>query len=142
MEVPTVTEQAGDADPEALFVSDRELRRRINPRLGWDRFLAAVRLAEKTKSPNGRIFPKIHELWGGRYWPSVVAYLDDTIGVRKDAADNTSTPDEPEDFDATTREKAGLQAQRPQRPQVLVRQTGDAQHDGLSRPVHRIAHRR
>ena len=141
-----MTEQAGDADPEALFVSDRELRRRINPRLGWDRFLAAVRLRRKRqKSPNGRIFPRFTNCGAAAIGRAVkVAYLDDTIEVRKDAADNTSTPDEPARTSMPPRGKrpgykrnarSGLRT-------VLVRQTGDAQHDGLSRPVHRIARRR
>ena len=54
----------------ALFVDDDELRRRINPKMGRDRFRAAVRAAEQ------RGFPKIHPLWSGRYWPAVQEWLD------------------------------------------------------------------
>jgi hypothetical protein len=61
-------------DAAALFVEDRELHRRINPKLGWDRFRAAVRNAEL------RGFPKIHKIWGGRYMPAVKAYFDSDAG--------------------------------------------------------------
>ncbi|HXA68853.1 MAG TPA: hypothetical protein VNW24_00285, partial [Stellaceae bacterium] len=82
----------------SLFVDDRELRQRINPRLGWDRFRATLRLMEGRRSAGGRDFPKIQQLWGGRYWPAVVAYLDDDNGVSEH--DAGSIEDGPEDFHA------------------------------------------
>lgn len=135
----TDIEPTEPANGDSLFVDDRELRRRINPKLGWDRFRAAVRLFEQRRSPGGRDFPKFNALWGGRYWPAVVAYLDDDNGVSEH--DAASTEDGPETFHATAREKTGVQA-RPPRPAVLDRQAGGAQSDGLPRQLHRVASRR
>jgi hypothetical protein len=61
----------------ALFVDDEELRRRINPKMGRDSFLAAVRAAEQQG------FPKKDSLWGGRYWPAAQAWLDSYNGLAK-----------------------------------------------------------
>ena len=123
----------------ALFCDDRELRRRLNPRLGWDRFRAAIRALEQTKSAGGLAFPQVKELFGGRYWPAVVAYLDDDNGVGNH--DGTATEDGPEHFHATARPKARVQ-EGPPRPAVLDRPPGDAQPDGLPGRVHRLAARR
>jgi hypothetical protein len=90
----------------ALFVDDRELRRRINPKMGWDSFRAAVRTAELDG------FPTIHKLWGGRYWPSVVAWLDARMGVKNDGFANAE--DGPESFDAPTRPVSRAQTRTPQ----------------------------
>src|SRR5947208_9788524 len=54
-----------------LFVDDDELRRRINPKIGRDRFRSVLRALE-AKYPD---FPKIHALFRGRYWPAVKAWL-------------------------------------------------------------------
>lgn len=78
----------------ALFVDDDELRRRINPKMGRDRFRAAVRAAEL------RSFPKIHPLWGGRYWPAVQEWLDSDNGRGKIGFASIAE-DGPEDFNAT-----------------------------------------
>jgi hypothetical protein len=43
----------GGSRRAALFVDDRELHRRINPALGWEKFRAALREAERDPS-----FPK------------------------------------------------------------------------------------
>lgn len=124
---------------DSLFVDERELRRRINPKLGWDKFRATVRLAEKTRSPGGRDFPRFNPLWGGRYWPAVVAYLDDDNRVSEH--DAGSTEDGAETFHATARQKTGLQAGAPS-PAVLDRQAGGAQPHGVPGRVHRLAARR
>jgi len=90
-------------DPvDAAFVDDRELHRRINPKIGWDRFRATVREAED------RGFPRIRTLWGGRYWPAVKAWLDNDNGVRNDGYVG-DTQDGPEHFDATEGQEARLQ---------------------------------
>jgi hypothetical protein len=136
---PTAT-TGRDADiAGGLFVDDRELRRRLNPKLGWDRFRATIRTAEATPSPNGRDFPKTSALWGGRYWPAVVAYLDDVNKVHTDEL-GSSTDDGPEDFDAATRTTPRLQA-RPPRPALLDRATTGARPDGLPASVRRFAPR-
>jgi len=80
----------------ALFVDDDELRRRINPNMGRDRFRAAVRAAEQ------RGFPKIHPLWRGRYWPAVQAWLDSEMGAGKNGF-GLSAEDGPENFNAPAR---------------------------------------
>ena len=80
----------------ALFVDEEDLRRRINPKMGRDRFRAAVRAAER------RGFPKIHPLWSGRYWPAVLAWLDSDNGVGKNAF-GCNAEDGPEHFSAPAR---------------------------------------
>jgi hypothetical protein len=80
----------------ALFVDDDELRRRINPKMGRDRFRAAVRAAEQ------RGFPKIHPLWSGRYWPAVQEWLDSENGAGKNGFSPTAE-DGPENFNAPAR---------------------------------------
>ena len=80
----------------ALFVDDEELRRRMNPNMGRDRFQAAVRAAEL------RGFPKIHPLWRGRYWPAVQAWLDSENGAGKNGF-GLSAEDGPENFNAPAR---------------------------------------
>jgi hypothetical protein len=114
----------------SLFVDDRELRRRINPKIGWDRFRAQVREAEL------RGFPTIHKGWGGRYWPKVKAWLDHENRVN-DHEIASKIEDGQENFDAATRKGA-----RPQRrplspgtrppPAVLVREERGAGHHGVS----------
>ena len=78
-----------------LFVDDDELRRRINPKIGRDRFRSVLRALE-AKYPD---FPKIHALFRGRYWPAVKAWLDDENGVR-DNGQIEPGQDGPENFDA------------------------------------------
>jgi hypothetical protein len=80
----------------ALFVDDNELRLRINPKMGRDRFRAAVRVAEQ------RGFPKIHSLWRGRYWPAVQKWLDSDNGTGKNGF-GSNAEDGPEHFDAPAR---------------------------------------
>jgi hypothetical protein len=83
-------------DVFALFVDDDELRRRINPKMGRDRFRAVVRAAEQ------RGFPKVHPLWSGRYWPAVQEWLDSENGVGKNEF-LSHAEDGPEHFDAPAR---------------------------------------
>jgi hypothetical protein len=80
----------------ALFVDDEELRRRINPKMGRERFCAAVLAAEQ------RGFPKVHSLWRGRYWPAVQEWLDADNGLGKNEF-RFNAEDGPEHFDAPTR---------------------------------------
>lgn len=140
-QISAAREKAGrDADiAGGLFVDDRELRRRLNPKLGWDRFRAAIRAAEATPSPNGRDFPRASALWGGRYWPAVVAYLDDVNKVHTDEL-AVSADDGPEDFDAATRNAPRLQA-RPPWPALLDRAAIGARSDGLPASLRRFAPR-
>lgn len=113
----------------ALFVDNRELHRRINPLLPFDRFMASVRTAERDPS-----FPKVKALWGGRYWPAAKRWFDKDNGV--DGNELTSTAEDgSENFDAAPRKAPRVQA-RPPRPAVLDRQPGRAQHDGVPRLVH------
>jgi hypothetical protein len=78
-----------------LFVDDEELRRRINPKIGQDRFRSALRALE-ARYPD---FPKIHALFRGRYWPAVKAWLDGKNGVCENDR-IASDQDGPETFDA------------------------------------------
>lgn len=115
-----------------LYCNDEELRRRINPRIGMDRFKAALLVAERDPS-----FPRVKALWGGRYWPAVLAWFDKENGVNG----NDVTPaveDGPETFNATPRQKARVQA-RPASPAVLDREPGGPQPNGLPRLVHSAA---
>ena len=92
MTVPAVTHEAG------LFVTDDELRQRIAPHLGRDRFRAALKACEDADP----LFPRIHSLWRGRYWPAVRAWLDRTQEVGSNDLAG-SVQDGPENFDAHTR---------------------------------------
>ncbi len=80
----------------ALFVDDDELHRRVNPKMGRDRFRAAVRDAEQ------RGFPKKDPLWRGRYWPAVQEWLDSDNRVGKNEFPSNAE-DGPEYFDAPAR---------------------------------------
>jgi hypothetical protein len=62
-------------EAQALFVSDQELRRRINPNIGRDRFRAIV------KDLEGQGFPRKHPIFDGRYWPKVLRWLDKDSAV-------------------------------------------------------------
>jgi|SRR6266446_6175852 len=127
----------------ALFVQERELKRRLCPFRGDDRFRAIVRAWERDG------FPKINPLTGARFWPAVVAWLQSHYGAHENLLAEEAQ-DGPEDFgsgeNATTRESAGPQT-RP-RPQgrnatlVLDGPAGRAQSDGLPRLVHPPAARR
>jgi hypothetical protein len=77
-----------------LFVDDDELRRRINPKMGRQRFRSTIRAVE-AKFPD---FPKIHALWRGRYWPAVKQWLDDENGPGKHAP-VSAAQDGSENFD-------------------------------------------
>jgi hypothetical protein len=83
-----------------LFVADDELRRRINPKIGRDRFRAAIRVAEL------RGFPKFQKIWGGRYWPAVKAWLDHDNDVNRPEALEHAREDGPEDFSAAPQRRS------------------------------------
>jgi hypothetical protein len=95
--VPAVTETAVPHEL-ALFVTDDELHQRIAPHLGRDRFRAALKECES----GDPLFPRIHSLWRGRYWPAVRAWLDRNQGVSSNDFAG-SVQDGPENFDAPTR---------------------------------------
>ena len=89
---------------QALFVDDEELRRRINPKIGRDRFKVIVKRLE------GQGFPSKHPILEGRYWPRVVRWLNKDNGV--DVANNEiadHAEDGPENFDAAPRRRAKRQ---------------------------------
>jgi hypothetical protein len=81
----------------ALFVTEEGLHQRIAPHLGRDRFRAALKDCERDL-----LFPRIHTLWRGRYWPAVRAWLDRNQGVSSNDFAG-SVQDGPENFDAPTR---------------------------------------
>src|SRR5215510_14661964 len=89
----------------ALFLSDDDIRLKVNPKIGKDRFRSIWRDLEQ-RFPD---FPRISRVFGGRYWPAVRAWLDDDQGVRKDAL-GTTAQDGPETFDGPS--------QRQPRPEV------------------------
>jgi hypothetical protein len=121
---------------QPLFVDDDELRRRINPKIGRDRFRSALRALE-AKYPD---FPRFHLLFRGRYWPAVKAWLDGEQGVGK-YAHTGSAEDGPETFDAAAERQA-----RPEIPPdrrgastLLGRQASRPRPQGLSRQDHPVA---
>ena len=124
-----------------LFVHDRELHRLINPKLGWDRFRAAVRNAEHLG------FPRVHSVWGGRYWPGVKAWFHKHAGSGEFAADVEDGPenfgrDEHGSTGQRTRSQAGPRSQGRNNPILLDGAPGRAGPDGLPRLVHPAAARR
>lgn len=91
-----------DALSRALFVDDHELRRRINPKIGRDRFSGLIKQAEL------RGFPKKRDEWRGRYWPNVQAWLneDNLIGsTAAPAPAATGQEDGPETFGEAPRRR-------------------------------------
>jgi len=125
---------AGDraaAESRALFVDDDELRRRINPKIGRDRFRAHIRLLEHEG------FPRIHALFGGRYWPKVKAWLDKYNEVNNHDV-GADAQDGQEHFDAPSRTRPGPQT-RPAPAAVLDRQAGGPGSQGIPRRLHRLA---
>src|SRR5947208_13575328 len=103
-------------DDHHLFVDDDELRRRINPKIGRDRFRSALRALE-AKYPD---FPRIHALFRGRYWPAVKAWLDGENGVR-DNGQIAPGRDGPECFDAPAQQPTWPEmAADGQRPPTLL----------------------
>jgi len=128
------------ASAAGLFLTDDELHRRIAPHLGRDRFRAALKVCEG----DDPLFPRLHPLWRGRYWPALCAWFDNDQGVSGNAIVASNAQDGSENFDATARKSA-----RPQRrplpagarpaAAVLVREERGAGHDGLPRRLHPVA---
>ncbi|HEX4114150.1 MAG TPA: hypothetical protein VH020_16575 [Stellaceae bacterium] len=118
----------------SLFMTDDELHARIAPRLGRDRFHAALKACEE-RDP---LFPRLDPLWRGRYWPALRAWFDNDQGVRGNAVVASSAQDGPESFNVATRRSPRPQA-RPASPAVLDRQPGGARPHGLPRQVHPAA---
>ena len=111
-----------------LFLSDDDIRLRINPKIGRDRFRSILRTLED-RFPD---FPRISRVFGGRYWPAVRAWLDDDQGVRKDAA-STTAQDGPETFDAPTQRQPRLEVAEDEEGEtaLLGCETGRPGSDGL-----------
>lgn len=70
-----------DARPDPieppLFLDDKELRDKINPKLGPEDFKELLRHME-IERPD---FPKIDPRWKGRYWPAVRQWFDIENGL-------------------------------------------------------------
>jgi hypothetical protein len=124
--------EAGESS--AHFVTIEELRRRISPKMGLDRFRATIKEAEE------RGFPRKSAIWGGWYWPKVKHWLDKDNEVENHEVD-ASAQDGREDFgaaDAPSRKKTRPQARAPQSP-VLVREPGHSRSEGVPRHLHPVA---
>jgi hypothetical protein len=114
-----------------LYIDDRELRRRINPNMGYIRFKARISIAE------GQGFPKFNTFWGGRYWPEVKIWLDnDARKTNRSVA--TSAEDGPENFNAPPRKNARVEKKQA-RSTVLDSKTSNQKPDGVSGFLHSIA---
>jgi hypothetical protein len=122
--------EAATTHEAALFVKDDELHQRIAPHLGRDRFRAALKECERADP----LFPKIHSLWRGRYWPAVRAWLDHDQGVGSNVYLG-ATQDGPEDFNAPTR-KSPRPKTRPESEAILDRGPGGTKSAGFPRQVH------
>lgn len=116
----------------ALYVSWDELRRRLSPTMGRDRFRAFI----KTKQERAG-FPPFQQDWDGFYFPRVREWLDSENGAGANVA-VTSAEDGPENFDAAPRSRARPQARSTQ-PALLDRKPGHAGSDGIPRRLHPIA---
>ena len=118
-----------------LYVGWEELRRRIAPRLGRERFRALIK--EKTTRAG---FPPIREEWGGWYWPKVRQWLDLDNEVAADERHRGFIPtaqDGPENFDAPPRTRPRPETRQAQ-PAVLDRKADRARPSRVSghlRPV-------
>ena len=100
----------------ALFVTDDGLHQRIAPHLGRDQFRAALKYCERYL-----LFPRIHPLWRGRYWPSVRAWLDRNQEVgSNDFAE--SVQDGPETSMSPPGKAPGLKRGRNRQPYWIARQ--------------------
>ena len=113
-----------------LFVTDDDLHRRLNPRMGRDRFRAVLKVAEVDG------FPPVHKLWGGRYWPKVKAWLD--RHNRVDEHETTATAEDgQENFNASPKRIARPQA-KPARPAILDGAPDCEERPRISRSLHSI----
>jgi hypothetical protein len=91
------------ADIEAArFVDDTELRRRLCPTVGWERFVALIRGLEAAG------FPRIDKRWGLRDFEKVKRWLDEPCGLSADAGIE-EIQDGPECFDAAPLKRARAQ---------------------------------
>ena len=122
--------------PIGLYVDRDELRRRVAPHIGRDRFAAMVKVNTERAG-----FPPFREEWGGWYWPKVRAWLDSDNGIGNHGAPAATADDAPETFDAAPKQRARPQT-RPAPPALLDREAGGERHHGLSGQVHRLGSRR
>src|SRR5580704_5414000 len=107
-----------------LFIDDDELRQRLNPKMGRDRFRSIIRVLE------ARGFPRTNVLFRGRYWPAVRAWLDERNGVGNDAI--PAGEDGPECFDGETQREPRTKVARP--TTVLGGAPSGARPEGLPGP--------
>ena len=78
----------------SIYVGWAELRRRVAPQIGRDRFRALIK--EKITRAD---FPRFRDEWAGFYWPSVRRWLDQDNGLGSDPIARQAE-DGPENFDA------------------------------------------
>lgn len=90
----------GRGTSASLYVGWHELRRRVAPQIGHDRFRALIK--EKLTRAG---FPRFRDEWAGFYWPSVQRWLDHDNGLGSGLV-IPQAEDGPENFDATPRRKA------------------------------------
>lgn len=119
----------------SLYCDDRELHRRLAPHMGWDAFKAAIRTCEQSAD-----FPRVSELWRGRFFPAVEAWFLKHNGMvfNVEPTPAPSDQDGRENFGAAARRTTGPQ-DRPQQPAVLDRQAGRHRPDEFPGHVHRLA---
>lgn len=122
-----------DLVSRAEYVDDRELRNRINPKMGWDAFRARLKLLRDTTD-----FPKVNPRWNGTNWRAVERWIAKDEGLDNDAGAPSGIPDGKENFDAAPRKNARSQA-KPPGDAILDRSKLPAGHDGLSRRLHSVA---
>jgi hypothetical protein len=115
-----------------LYLTDRELHRRIAPHMGWDAFKAQVVVAEREG------FPGVSSRWRGRNWEKVKKWIEKDEGIDgNDAAPDQETEQPP--ANAAPWRQTRLQ-NRSKRPPVLDRQPGaPVGNDGLPRQDRRAA---
>jgi hypothetical protein len=70
------------------YVDDRELHRRINPKLTWEQFCAAIKVLD------ARGFPKPDPRLAGRYWRAVVRWFNIDNGLTPDGRMPAKAPPE------------------------------------------------
>jgi hypothetical protein len=83
-----------------LYVGWDELRRRVAPQIGRDRFRAMIKLKIHRTG-----FPRFRDEWSGFYWPAVQRWLDLDNGVGSEHG-LLLAEDGPENFDRAPRKRS------------------------------------
>jgi len=125
---PGVEDEAG-GEFLPLFLDDEALRRWLVPKMGKDRFRAAIHACERDPT-----FPRKHPLWGGRYRRAVLAWLDKDNGVVNDAVSGAAQ-DGPVNFDAPAKSMSRIEmAPHGRREATLLgRKAGGARSERVPR---------